>query len=52
VAFFRKSVMTLRSFTPKGLNINNPGLSDKGALPRVMEYSAQTVRGEMPENAV
>ncbi|MCL4481220.1 MAG: hypothetical protein M1445_01120 [Bacteroidetes bacterium] len=35
----------LRCFTLKGLNINSPGLSDEGALPRVKRSPPAAVRG-------
>jgi hypothetical protein len=36
-----------RGFTAKRLNVNSPGLSDEGALPRVDEIPPTAVRGRM-----
>jgi hypothetical protein len=40
----------LRGFTAKRLNVNSPGLSDEGALPRVDEIPPTAVRGRMLED--
>ncbi len=34
-------------YIPKGLNVNSPGLSDEGALPRVKNATPGTVRGSI-----
>jgi hypothetical protein len=39
--------MKIREFILKGLNINSPGLSDEGELPRVWEHRNETVRGSI-----